>query len=237
MDSVCEGGSHFGLPLTFAPQSVWGLPADSWNLRGSLCSSKCALARTGLCFYSAKHPSRHELSWVSNASSFSAASPSEKHEFIHRWVKVCRISCWKPLLLSSPGLNPRPYPVCEWYQANKETHQIFWLLREDVLLPSELMDEGCVVSARCVRTMVWCTSASSFGSQRACGIFPFIAAECVSSSRCCLRRPGSNPGYDRLWIIETGSRLCSGKRDTVLLNTKIEYSSTLTWAQISPLGF
>ena len=111
--------------------------------RVSLLLQMC-LAWTGLCFYSAKHPSRHELSWVSNASSFSAASPSEKHEFIHRWVKVSRISCWKPLLLSSPGLNPRPYPVCEWYQANKDTHQIFWLLREDVLLPSELMDETCV---------------------------------------------------------------------------------------------
>lgn len=137
----------------------------------------------------------------------------------------------------SPGLNPRPYPVCEWYQANKELHQILRLLREDVSLPSRLMEEACVTSARCVRATLWYTFASSFGSQHACGIFPFTAAECVSSSRCCLRRPGSNPGYDRLWIIETGSRLCREKWDTVLLNTKIEYSRTLTWAQISPLAF
>lgn len=34
-----------------------------------------------------KHPSGHEPIWVSNASSFSAASPSEKHEFKHRRVK------------------------------------------------------------------------------------------------------------------------------------------------------
>lgn len=43
--------------------------------RVSLLLQIC-LARAGLCFYSVKHPSRHELISVSNASSFSAASPS-----------------------------------------------------------------------------------------------------------------------------------------------------------------
>ncbi|KAG8003087.1 hypothetical protein GBF38_007437, partial [Nibea albiflora] len=68
--------------------------------------------------------------------------------FKHRYVKVCRILCWKPLLLSRQDSTRGLQQVCKWYQADKKPHQVFRLLhKEEVLLPSKLTDKACVTSA------------------------------------------------------------------------------------------
>lgn len=108
-------------------------------------------------------------------------------------------SCYGSHRCPLPELNPSSWKVCDWYQVKRKPRQVFRLLHTNVLLPCKLMDVACVTSATCARpTLLYTyTYISSFGSQCACGIFPFISADCVSSSRCCLRKPGSNPGYDR----------------------------------------
>lgn len=92
--------------------------------------------------------------------------------FKHRYVKVCRILCWKPLLLSHQESTRGLQQVCKWYQADKKPHQVFRLLHKDeVLLPSKLMDKACVTSARCVRATLWNTLKVLLGQSVHVGYF------------------------------------------------------------------
>lgn len=166
MDSVCEGVSHFGLLLTFAPRSGWG-PAETWEdflAPPNVLGSNRSLV---------KHPSRHELIWVSIAWSFSAASSKNLNK---GHVKVCRSLCWKPPLLSRQNSTWGHSRSVNGIRLTRSLTRFSDSSHKDVSLPSKLMDEACVTSARCAWAALWYTS---FGSQCACGIFPFTASEFV----------------------------------------------------------
>lgn len=106
-----------------------------------------------------------DMSWVFNASCFFSCFSIWK-AYIYTYM------CKRLQDLVFEGLDPKPGL---WMVSKlRRSHTRFLDIHEDVLLPSKLMDEVYVTSARRFRATLWYTFA-----KRACGIFPFFPAVCL----------------------------------------------------------
>ena len=156
MVSVCEGGSHFGLPLTFTPESGRGLPVDSCNLRGFPCSFICACPKPAFAYI-----------WQNNypdTSRFELLVHQAFQLFLHlrslnlKYIDARRLLnlILKLLLLSHQCWTKRLRSVNS-FKLIRSSAKIFRLFHKDAMLPNKLMKEACLMSARCVRATAGCT--------------------------------------------------------------------------------